>query len=469
LPLIAPATTLAVTTTLDVPGVCTTACSLRQAIASIPSGGTITFDPAILPGVITLQNALGIVGKSVTIDGPGAGLLAIDGNLADRIFFLQSATLAVSGVSLIDGRTTVVDGGNAADGTGGAGGAGSMATGGCIAVPAGALVLVGVTLRNCTAQGGSGGKGGAGVASDGKAGGIGGAGGSGGVARGGAIYAGYDVTVILDRTSIVDAHAIGGNGGAGGSGGVGTFLGNGGDGGGGGSASGGAIYLETARGVRTMNVTIARSDARGGKGGNGGSSDPDVDLTASGDGGDGGAARGGLVYADNSFGNGEDFYFGFSTLGEGALTPGLHGSAGRGAARGAAGQDGAATAPMLQLLGAYPATVDHAAIFGAPGSDACLGPIQGIASVASSASCGGTPVPGVAGWFAALRLDAPAPGYRPVFAAPAIDAVNCFNRPSPTFPGPVVTADLLGTPRPQGAACDFGAIEADYVFVDGFD
>jgi hypothetical protein len=35
------------------------------------------------------------------------------------------------------------------------------------------------------------------------------------------------------------------------------------------------------------------------------------------------------------------------------------------------------------------------------------------------------------------------------------------------YADPVAT-DQHGTPRPQGSQCDIGAIEADYVFVDGF-
>src|SRR4030095_14581369 len=107
---------------------CTTTCSLRQAIMNIASGGTISFDPAILPGVIVLQHgALVVNNKSMTISGPGAEQLAIDGNLTDRIFHIigngGGLGMTVSGLSLVNGRTVAASGGSRAAGTASAGGA----------------------------------------------------------------------------------------------------------------------------------------------------------------------------------------------------------------------------------------------------------------------------------------------------------------------------------------------------------
>ena len=53
----------------------------------------------------------------------------------------------------------------------------------------------------------------------------------------------------------------------------------------------------------------------------------------------------------------------------------------------------------------------------------------------------------------------------PAYGSPVIDAaVDCKD----AF-GLVVSEDLQATPRPQGPKCDIGAIEADYIFVDGFE
>lgn len=57
-------------------GTCTTVCTLRDAITNVADGGTITFDPAILPATIPLQKYLAI-GKSMRIEGPGAGMLTL--------------------------------------------------------------------------------------------------------------------------------------------------------------------------------------------------------------------------------------------------------------------------------------------------------------------------------------------------------------------------------------------------------
>ena len=62
-------------------------------------------------------------------------------------------------------------------------------------------------------------------------------------------------------------------------------------------------------------------------------------------------------------------------------------------------------------------------------------------------------------WFKPLPLASDVPAYLPRFGSAAIDATDCAN----------VLGDLQDTPRPQGLACDIGAIEADYIFVGEFD
>jgi streptogramin lyase len=62
--------------------------SLRDAINrsnADPDPNTITFDPAVT-GTITLINGLLPIAGATTINGPGAGVLTIDGNAANRIF-----------------------------------------------------------------------------------------------------------------------------------------------------------------------------------------------------------------------------------------------------------------------------------------------------------------------------------------------------------------------------------------------
>jgi len=471
----APSVALVVNTTADAGDpTCATTCSLRQAIMNIAPGGTISFDPAILPGVIVLQQgALVVINKSMTISGPGAEQLAIDGNLTDRIFRIGNPgagvpmAVTMSGLSLVNGRDVVADGSPGAAGTGSAGGAGSQARGGCIELADGSLRLSDVALRSCAAQGGAGGSGGSGAPNPSKAGGVGGVGGDGGQALGGAIFAWPQTALVLQRASIVDARAIGGAGGKGGNGGDGLFLGVGGSGGNGGGALGGAIFLAQVYQFGAINVTIAQSSAQGAKGGNGGSGDPDFSMSHGGDGGDGGYARGGLQFGDTSGFPPQVLDVAFSTLGEGVVTPGLHGSGGRAATAGGPGQDGSASAAAFAMVGSpAPMFVEHSVIFGPPSPPLCTGPVVGQFSVASDGSCPAFQVAAVDSWFKTLDPTRAMAGYEPRFGAPAIDATGCLTNVA--FPDPFVS-DMRGTARPQGAGCDLGAIEADYVFVGEFD
>ena len=60
--------------------------SLRQALAIANDGDTI--DATGISGVITLTTGQLLVDKSVTINGAGADVLAIDGNAASVVFFI---------------------------------------------------------------------------------------------------------------------------------------------------------------------------------------------------------------------------------------------------------------------------------------------------------------------------------------------------------------------------------------------
>src|SRR5216683_6767878 len=77
------ATTILVTNTNDNgPG------SLRQALVDANDGDTI--DASGISGVITLTTGELLVDKSVIINGAGADLLAVDGNVTSRIFQIGS-------------------------------------------------------------------------------------------------------------------------------------------------------------------------------------------------------------------------------------------------------------------------------------------------------------------------------------------------------------------------------------------
>src|SRR5262249_47440078 len=90
--------------------------SLRQALADAdaPGADTIVFQPG-LSGTITLSRQL-FVNDSVTITGPGAGVLTISGNNHSRIFQIDNGTNAsidvtISGLTLTQGNSGVLDGG----------------------------------------------------------------------------------------------------------------------------------------------------------------------------------------------------------------------------------------------------------------------------------------------------------------------------------------------------------------------
>ncbi len=94
-------------------------CRLRDAIAATDDEGTITFSAAVFPPMgaaqtITLAAGQLTVQQSVTITGPGAGVLTVNGNNASRVFNITAcscATVEISGLT--------ITGGNARNGGGG--------------------------------------------------------------------------------------------------------------------------------------------------------------------------------------------------------------------------------------------------------------------------------------------------------------------------------------------------------------
>src|SRR6516225_6026504 len=80
--------------------------SLRQALVSSNDGDII--DATGISGVITLTTGELLVDKSVTINGAGADVLAIDGNAASVVFFIfrnaAGETVTISGLTIRNGR-----------------------------------------------------------------------------------------------------------------------------------------------------------------------------------------------------------------------------------------------------------------------------------------------------------------------------------------------------------------------------
>ena len=85
-----------------------TECTLREAIAYASSGATITFD---VTGTITLAGGQLLIQKDLTINGPGATSLTVDGNSASRVITVAPGyTVAISGLTITGGYTTAVGG-----------------------------------------------------------------------------------------------------------------------------------------------------------------------------------------------------------------------------------------------------------------------------------------------------------------------------------------------------------------------
>jgi hypothetical protein len=93
------AATITVTNTND-----SGAGSLRQALTDALDGDTINF---AVTGTIGLTGGELLVNKSVTISGPGAGSLTVDGNANSRVFHIGSdKTVSIFGLTITDGNAS---------------------------------------------------------------------------------------------------------------------------------------------------------------------------------------------------------------------------------------------------------------------------------------------------------------------------------------------------------------------------
>src|SRR6266436_774533 len=102
LSLVARAVTFTVTSTADDGSDGT----LRNAIAAAAPGDTINFSLAT-PATITLTDGELLINKDLTILGPGATNLAINGNAASRVFSLGSSnTVTIAGLTITNGAAS---------------------------------------------------------------------------------------------------------------------------------------------------------------------------------------------------------------------------------------------------------------------------------------------------------------------------------------------------------------------------
>ncbi|MGD0540044.1 MAG: choice-of-anchor Q domain-containing protein, partial [Tepidisphaeraceae bacterium] len=86
--------------------------SLRQTISGAASGDTIQFASSLSGGTIVLTTGELVIGKSLTITGPGASSLSISGNNSSTIFAISAATtVSISGLTITDGNAGLGDGG----------------------------------------------------------------------------------------------------------------------------------------------------------------------------------------------------------------------------------------------------------------------------------------------------------------------------------------------------------------------
>ncbi len=128
------AANLIVTKTEDTAdAICDDDCSLREAIAAAASGDTIVFSDLFnTPQTITLIKGQIEITESLTITGPGSGLLSISGNNAGRIFLVQVSgrVVALSGMHLRNARNI------------------TSSSGGAIAIANGSLTLTELVFRD---------------------------------------------------------------------------------------------------------------------------------------------------------------------------------------------------------------------------------------------------------------------------------------------------------------------------------
>lgn len=302
--------------------------SLRQVLTTAEGNGEGDVVTITVNGTINVLTTLPTITTDVEIQGPGAGLLTINGGDSVRVFRIEGGTVAIRDLTVAGGFARGGDGEDAPGNRGGGGGGGLGAGGGVYSENAD-LTLDSVVFDGNIARGGDGGDGGSGCngclpgaagtggtsslgASGGSPAGTTGNGGGGGGAgagftdggNGGAGNAGGGAGIGGSRMLVAGLSDVGnGSGGSGGGCGggsptfqiAGDFAGGGGHGivnclgsgggGGGGAGLGGALYLRS--GTLTLDgVTFDDNEAHRGPGAAGGS------------GGGDGQGKGGALFVD---------------------------------------------------------------------------------------------------------------------------------------------------------------------------
>lgn len=434
------ANTVSVTSAQDNgPGNCSAVCTLRDAIATASAGDTITFAIA-LPRTITLNGTQLSIATPLTIQGPGAQQLTVSGNAKSRVLDIENI-VAISGITFRDGAAIGAPG---VLGSNGSGTNGTPAMGGCIYIgSAGDLTLTGVAIDSCEAVGGAGGAG----KNDSFAPFRTGNGGNGGSARGGGIFSAGEIDLV--QSSISGCSAIGGKGGDGGEDYYGYASGHGGVGS---YATGGGIFA-VAGALKVTNSTIAGCIVTGGYGGNGGAR---AEGLTPGQSGNGANASAGSVYVASTVFLSD---IQFSTLTGNVVTAGVGGTFPSTASSGVSSADALRTVPLTYLKSSIVASIGS-------NSD-CVGSIyaDGENLDANSTCSGFTLHAPISNVLAPVSLSSDGTySMQPIFRGPAIDGAAGCN----LIDGSLATNDQHGLPRPQGPACDLGAIETDYIFADWF-
>ncbi len=86
--------------------------SLREALALIADGGTITFDPALAGGTLTLTSGQLAIDSPATIDASAAALITISGGSASRVFLVAPGTVvSMNDLIISDGAAAPTGGG----------------------------------------------------------------------------------------------------------------------------------------------------------------------------------------------------------------------------------------------------------------------------------------------------------------------------------------------------------------------
>jgi hypothetical protein len=210
--------------------------SLRQAVldASPVDNDLVTF-AANVTGAIVLTTGELAISKAVTITGPGASQLAINGNHSSLVFDLLSGNIALSGLTINNGRRTGL--------------AGAFEQNGAASLGGGIFNQAQLALSDCS------------VISNSVVGGQGGPTGSGFAGYGGN---GYGAGIANQGTLVLTRCTLNGNSASGGAGGVVT---NGGSPGVGGQAYGGGLY--NAGTLSVVGCTLSSNNATAGTGGGG--------------------------------------------------------------------------------------------------------------------------------------------------------------------------------------------------------